>query len=278
MTTTTDPLASRELYWHGAPVATEREILRVVVGSNLHGLALEGQDDLDLMGIYVEPAEDVCGLDPLSERLPAHYTARTQPDGARSGPGDVDLTVYSLRRYMSLASHGHPTMLLPLWAQGDAIKAEHDPYASTLRAIRDNLITIEAGKRFAGYLKAQREKLLGERGNRTNRPELAEVHGYDTKFAAHAIRLGLQGSQLLVDGELHLPMDDADRERVMRVRRGELSLGQVVWQIERLEWQLASLIADATFEGWWPEAPDRPLIREVSAEIHLAYWAEVDGR
>lgn len=279
MTSSTEPAdPAATLHWHGAPVATEREILRVIVGSTVHGLAIPGQDDLDLLGIYVETADAVCGLDPLSDRLPSYYVARTQPDGARSGPGDVDLTVYSLRRYLKLAADGNPTLLLPLFAPPDAVATAHEPYAQMLTDLRSEVVTLEAGRRFLAYLRRQREKLTGARGNRTKRPELIDAHGYDAKFAGHAVRLGLQGAQLMLDGELTLPMPDKDRERVMRVRRGELSFDQVMWQVARVEDQLAVIVAQATEEEWWPERADRERVRSVSARVHRAYWQEVDDQ
>jgi hypothetical protein len=49
-----------------------------------------------------------------------------------------------------------------------------------------------AAERFLGYLRAQKAAMLGQAGAHTNRPELVAVHGYDTKHAMHALRLGLQ--------------------------------------------------------------------------------------
>jgi hypothetical protein len=67
-------------------IAVRGEILRSVVGSGVHGIAIEGADDHDEMGVFVEPPGSVVGL-----RGPAdHYVYRTQPEGARSGPGDTD--------------------------------------------------------------------------------------------------------------------------------------------------------------------------------------------
>lgn len=279
MTTTDEPTnPGLTLHWHGASVATGREILRVIVGSTVHGLALPGTDDLDLMGIYVETPDAVCGLDPLSDRLPSYYVARTQPDGARSGHGDVDLVVYSLRRYLKLAAAGNPSLLLPMFAPVDAVKTAHDPYARQLYDMRDEFVTIAAGQAFLGYLRAQLVQLRGERGTRTKRPELIEQFGYDTKFAGHALRLGLQGAELMVEGEITLPMPAKDRERVMRVRRGELSFEQVVWQLDRVEAQLAGIVEQARAERWWPEAADHDRIRSVSAQMHRAYWQDVDDR
>ena len=50
--------------------------------------------------------------------------------------------------------------------------------------------------------------MTGEPGAHTNRPELVAVHGYDTKYAMHALRLGLQGVELLTTGRITLPVPD----------------------------------------------------------------------
>lgn len=42
-------------------VAIANTILRGVVGSTVHGTALEGQDDRDEMGVFIEPPPYVCG-------------------------------------------------------------------------------------------------------------------------------------------------------------------------------------------------------------------------
>ena len=38
-------------------VALGGEILRTVVGSGVHGIAIAGTDDHDEMGVYIEPPE-----------------------------------------------------------------------------------------------------------------------------------------------------------------------------------------------------------------------------
>src|SRR6185295_6437812 len=68
-----------------AAIAERGTILRVQVGSGLHGTAIKGQDDRDEMGICVEPPEYVVGLSRFEQ-----YIFRTQPEGHRSGPGDLD--------------------------------------------------------------------------------------------------------------------------------------------------------------------------------------------
>src|SRR5688500_20370369 len=74
-------------------------ILLVEVGSTAHGTGLEGGEDHDELGVVVESREEVLGLEP--EGRPT-VMQRTQPDGVRSGPGDIDRTLHSLRRFVRL--------------------------------------------------------------------------------------------------------------------------------------------------------------------------------
>src|SRR5438874_885859 len=176
------------------------EILRCVVGSGLHGIAIEGTDDHDEMGVFVESAETVLGLEGRHD----HDQWRTQPEGTRSGPGDTDLIRYSLRKYVRLAVQGNPTILLPLYAPDSAILLRTE-LGDELRGLASSIVSRRAAPRFLGYLDAQRQSMLGLR-KRPNRPELVEKYGYDTKFAAHALRLAIQGVELFTEGRNHLPM------------------------------------------------------------------------
>ena len=74
-------------------------ILRAIVGSTIHGTAVAAQDDRDEMAIAVEPPAFVLGLREWETTV-----HRTQPEGVRSGPGDLDLVVHSVRKYARLAA------------------------------------------------------------------------------------------------------------------------------------------------------------------------------
>src|SRR3990172_8275359 len=97
-------------------------IIRTLVGSGLHGLALEGADDRDEMGVFIEPPEFVVGLERFE-----HFVYRTQPKGVRSGAGDLDVVLYCLRKYARLALAGNPTVLLLLFAPPECIGASTPP-------------------------------------------------------------------------------------------------------------------------------------------------------
>lgn len=262
-------------------------ILRAVVGSTAHGLHVPGTDDHDEMGICVEPPERVIGLRPFEQYIyrsaeerrkhspeaDQRYTGRTPP----SEPGDLDLVVYSLRKYVRLVTAGNPTVILLLFAQPTMDTVEG-------RKLRDNahlFASKEAGLRFLGYLKAQRERLLGLRGQmRVTRTELIQKHGYDTKYAMHATRLGYQGIEYLSTGKLTLPMVGEGRDVCMATRRGEYELPEVIANIQALERELCQLtLGSDDFHGklaaGWsplPEHPDKDAIDRLLVELYSNAW------
>jgi hypothetical protein len=248
-------------------------ILRATVGSTVHGLHHGGQDDRDEMAIYIEPPEFLVGL----RRAPAirgglygfeHYVERTQPEGVRSGPGDLDLVAYSLRKWVRLALKGHPTILLLLFVPDEFVVARTE-VGDELRALRPALLSRRAGRGYLGYLRGQKEWLLGTRGQkRVNRPELVEAHGFDTKYAMHAARLGYQGLELLQSGWLTLPLPEPERSRVMAIRTGERSFEDAIAEIEEVERQLA----DALERSPLPAQPDRDAVDAFLLEAYRRAW------
>jgi len=212
-------------------VSLPNEILRSVVGSGVHGIAIEGTDDHDEMGVYIEPPEWVLGV----ERHREDYIWRTQPEGIRSGPGDTDLVLYSLRKYLRLAIKGNPTVMLPLFAP-EASLVVVTPLGEELRRLRAAFLSRLAVERFLGYMQSQHERMLGQSKRHVpNRPELIEKYGWDVKYGSHALRLAYQGFEIASTGNLSLPLPEPDRERVLAVKRGDVPRDEVSAEITRLE-------------------------------------------
>ena len=248
-------------------------VLRATVGSTVHGLHHGGQDDRDEMAVFVEPPQFLLGL----ARAPAirgglwgfeHYVERTQPEGVRSGPGDLDLIAYSLRKYVRLALKGHPTILLLLFVPQELI-VEERTIGRELRDLRPSLLSKRAGRGYLGYLRGQKERLLGTRGQKNvNRPELVEAHGFDTKYAMHAARLGYQGIELLETGWLTLPMPDPQRSSVMAIRRGERTFDETIAEIDEVERRLAGALESTLL----PDEPDRAAVDRFLVDAYRRTW------
>jgi predicted nucleotidyltransferase len=249
-------------------------ILRATVGSTVHGLHHGGQDDRDEMAVFVEPPEYLLGL----RRAPGiggglygleHFVDRTQPEGVRSGPGDLDLVAYSLRKYIRLALKGHPTILLLLFVPDELVLVETE-LGEKLRGLRPALVSRRAGRGYLGYLQGQKERLLETRGRKgVNRPELVEAHGFDTKYAMHAARLGYQGIELLETGSLTLPLSEPIRSRVMAIRTGERGFEEAIAEIEDVERRLSEALERTSL----PAEPDREAVDRFLVEAYRRAWA-----
>ena len=237
-------------------------ILRGVVGSTVHGLSNPGTDDRDEMGVCVEPREYVTGLRPFD-----HWVFRTQPEGVPSGPGDLDLTIYGLRKYCRLALKGSPTVLLLLFIDGEQV-LERTQLGVELQALAPAFVSARTGRAFLGYVDAQRRGLVGDR-HATRTRELSSEHGYDTKYAMHALRIAYQGLEFLSTGRITLPVAEPERSWLMRVRRGEIPLRQV---LDRLHEQSGRL-ENTVLTGRLPEEPDRDAIDRFLVDAYDRAWA-----
>ncbi len=233
--------------------ASTRVILRVQVGSGVHGTSIDGQDDRDEMGLCLEPAEYVTGL----ARVPAgtrpdsvtvefeqyeRHTVWDQPGGLanRSGAGDLDVIIYSARKWCRLALAGNPTVMLPLSSPTPTSWSAPSPAPSWSRNA-DRLVSRIAAERYLGYLSSQRAAMTGQPGGHTNRPELVALHGYDTKYAMQALRLGVQGVELLTAGRITLPVPEPARSHLRAIRSGDVPLDEVIAAIDQAEADLKRL-------------------------------------
>jgi hypothetical protein len=249
------------------PPLPDTTILLVEVGSTAHGTGLPGGEDHDEMGVVVETPTQVLGVGELGMRSVMH---RTQPEGSRSGPGDTDRILHSLRRFIHLAATGNPSILMSFWAP---VIFETDE-GTELRGLGESFVGRHVIPRYRGYMQAQAERLLGTRGRGHGvrggggRPELVAQHGFDTKYAMHCARLGFQGLELLETRQLQLPIQGEPADWLRAVRRGEVPFDEWWARVLDLDVQLERLLEDDRL----PAGPDRDRIERWSITTHLRLW------
>lgn len=251
------------LYDHGLPHGSVI-ILQALVGSTVHGTSVSGTDDRDEMAICIEPPEKVVGLHHFETMV-----YRTQPEGVRSGPGDLDLVIHSLRKFTRLAAKGNPSILLPLYVPTSALVGKTHGLGHSLRHARSMFLSKRVGKSFLGYLIAQKERLMGDRGQmRVTRTELIEQYGFDTKYAGHVIRLAHQGIELMTTGHLTLPMQREQAQEVLDVRTGKFTLQQVLTRAGDLERELRDSLDTTDL----PADPDEVAIDRFIVSAYVSMW------
>ena len=126
-----------------------------VGGSELHGAKVHGTDDLDIYGAYVEPPVLILGL----ESMP-HFVWSTSGNEQRNGPHDVDITLYSLRKWAGLACKGNPTALHFLFAEGQL----RNQIWTSIVARKDVFLARSCVKAFLGFADDQLKRITGTKG------------------------------------------------------------------------------------------------------------------
>ena len=250
------------------PPLPDSTILLVEVGSTAHGTGLPGGEDHDEMGVFIETPAQVLGL---GDSGAPTVMQRTQPEGSRSGPGDIDRTLHSLRRFLRLASSGNPSVLMALWAPVEYATDD----GRRLRDLGPAFVGRHVIPRYRGYMASQGQRVLGLRasdhGRRGGggREELVSEFGFDTKYAMHCARLGFQCHELLSTRRLALPIEGEPAQWLLRVRKGEVPFNEWWDRTIELDHALEALINDESL----PARPDEATIESWSIETHLRHWA-----
>lgn len=237
----------------------DRLIQLFVGGSELHGAKVQGTDDLDIYGVYIEPPEMVLGL----ESLP-HFVWSTAGDDRRNGPNDVDVTLYSLKKWAGLACKGNPTALHFLFAEN----AVRHPVWGDIVSSKDVFLARNCAKQFIGFANDQFQRMTGRkgRGKKGQRPELEVKYGYELKPAMHALRLLYECKELLLEGRITMPRPE--RAVLIRVRTGKFSIDKVMTMAE----QLFAECRDAVSHSYLQHAVDRRVVSKLVTECYLKAW------
>ena len=237
----------------------ERLIHLFVGGSELHGAKVQGTDDLDIYGLYIEPPELVVGLDSMP-----HFVWSTAGNDRRNGPSDVDITLYSLKKWAGLACKGNPTALHFLFTKS----AVRNKIWSGIVAHRHAFLSRSCVPQFLGFANAQLKRISGQlgRGKKGQRPELEEKYGYDVKAGMHAIRLLYECQELVTTGKITLPRPECDL--LIRVRTGKYSMDNLLAMAQK---QFAEC-EEAARASSLPEKIDRAAVSKLLANSYRTAW------
>ena len=211
-----------------APGLSKWCILSCYRGSIAHGLYRPNTDplsidDKDILAVCVPPLDYYLGLKIYGSR------------GTREIKHDEwDIVIYEAKKMVSLLAKGNPNVLMALW-----LEPKHYIHCSAAGHLLIDSKEVFVGKHvyrsFTGYAHGQLHKMThytfkGYMGQKRKR--LVELFGYDTKNAAHLIRLLRMGIEFLTDGRLYVERHDA--QQLLEIKRGEWTLEQVQREADRL--------------------------------------------
>ena len=87
----------------------------------------------------------------------------------------------------------------------------------------------------------------------------------------HALRIGLQGAELLTTGRITLPVPEPDLAYLRAVRRGEVPLAEAQDAIRAAEAGLEALRDSPAV----PDQPDRAWVDDWLHRSYLSFWARL---
>lgn len=219
-------------------------LVNSIVGSTLYGLNTHGSDE-DTMGIFIFSPEQKLGL------------------GSNDTIGGSDHTLHELTKFVRLAAKGNPTVTELLWAPENMWLQWDQRWEQWRMEIIDLTTSQNAINAYLGYSKQQQKNLIS---GHSQRKELIEQYGYDTKTAMHMLRLLFQCQRYLQCGKLTFPLDPYERDVLLDVRNGKYSEEYVVEAAQGLEHQLRHT------ESPLPKDVDYEKINKWLAHVYKEYW------
>lgn len=249
-------------------LAEQGTILRVRTGSGVHGIST-GSSDRDEVGVCIEPPEYVIGLRTFEQYMYRDAAQRTGKFDARSGAGELDLTIYSLRKFTRLALNGNPSVIETLFTPDQDV-IRRTPLGAELQRLAPHIVSMEAAPRYIGYLLAQKRSLESRegKGRDVTRPELIERYGFDTKYAGHMVRLGIQGTELLTTGRISLPMEAGNANLIKDIRAGKYPMAETIGWADAAVAKLRDLEANPRL----PAHPDRDMVNTWLIDAYQEAW------
>lgn len=262
---------AREFTNYKNTLARHNMIMLATVGSTILGLAQEEKSDIDEMGICIEQPKQLLGFAPFENDIYRTAHDRTGNFNAKSEPGDIDLTIYGLRKYVRLALGGNPNVIALLYLPQKKFSA-YTPLAAELQELSPAFASKQISKAFLGYLQAQRLRLQGSRGGMdVNRQDLVEQFGFDTKYAMHMMRLAFQGHEFMRRGKLSFPLAGEEVKLLQRMRTGGMSLEEGIKVTLNYE---AEIKYSVEVDGNMPDKPDYDKVEQWLLDVYKREWYE----
>ncbi len=200
-------------------IFTDDIILAGYVGSIAHGTYILNSDpnsidDKDVMAIYIK-------------ELPFYVGLGRGKDTREYKVKEWDIVGYEIKKYISLLLKSNPNVMSLLWLP-EKYYLIGSNLGWALKDQRDIFVSKKAYHSFTGYAYGQLKrmehyKFEGYMGDK--RKQLIEKFGYDTKNAAHLIRLLRMGIEFLSEGKLYVEREDACQ--LISIKKGEWTLEKI---------------------------------------------------
>lgn len=233
-------------------------ILTAYRGSVAHGMFVPSTeptsiDDIDLMCVDILPIDYYFGFSDYEMNQGTKET----------WIGEWDIVAYEFKKFISLLQKGNPNVIGMLWLEKeDYLHITHAGY--TLIENRELFNSKQIYQSFIHYAQQQLYKMehqtfdgyMGEK-----RKQLVEKFGYDTKNAAHCIRLLRMGNEWLRERKFYVRR--ADAKELLEIKNGQWTIARIKEHANELLQEAGPLIDKCTL----PAKPDEKRVNDLCVDI-----------
>lgn len=158
-----------------------------IVGSKLYNVSTD-TSDTDIKGFCFPEPDYIIGL--------KHFEQQEFKNEVPDGPDKIEGVLYDVRRYIELCVKGNPTVLEISHSSDNFHIVNTDIGKEICKFVRENMIVKNIFRPYSAYLQAQIKKMENMKPV-GKRKELVDKFSFDTKFCSQAVRLAIQGYQLM---------------------------------------------------------------------------------
>ena len=232
-------------------------IVKGYCGSIAHGTYLEEPDDRDIFGIYVPPKKYVLGLSNKD-----HYISQQD---------NMDITYFSIRKFMRLLINQNPNVITWLWIKPEHIIKDSEYYSWDLRHNKEKFISKKLFRSFLGYANGQFHRVFhfGKTGKLGKvRKEQVQKYGYSPKNASHLIRL-LRMLNEFLDTEI-INVWRKDRTELLDIKLGKWSASK----IERTANELIKTAKEKYINSNLRDNVDIDMVNDYLVYVQEDFWKQ----
>lgn len=201
-----------------------RVIYQCVIGSQAYGLA-DDASDVDRRGFYLPPAQRHWSLYGVPEILECEATQEAY---------------WEIQKFLILALKANPNVLECLYTP---IVEKTTPISTELLEGRTRLLSRLVYQTYNGYALSQFKKMQADVRNQGR---------VKWKHVMHLLRLLMSGIVVLREGRVSVRVEDGQREKLLAVKRGELTWDET----DRWRRQLHEDFDHALTQTQLPDRPD----------------------
>lgn len=224
-------------------------MVKMVFGSHLYGLDTENSDK-DYRGIFVPTAKEI-----ILGSMKEHYDQSTSGQGIKNTKDDIDVNMFSLKRFINLACKGDIGAIDMVHAPSNML-IESSKEWEYIRTHRDKFYHVGMWG-LSGYLKKQVAK--------------SEKYFSNWKDLSHALRVGYQLLEIYQTGDLQFPL--ARRSSILACKLGERTFDNVREELKDL-YERVKLAREEAKKNGMPEEPDVDFWKDLLEYIHLTVVLE----